>query len=307
MRHKTRFMMAASLAAAMIVPAPTPARAPASSASETRHDALIDMMNRYIDAMVVLRDPASLPLDPAVRATENGQPVAIGEGLWKSVRAISYRLMFADAQSGQVGLYATGQEEGGPVIFSVRLKVRDGRITESEIVSARKGEASLFAPDAMDRPDPIYTQIVPPAQRTPRASMIAAAQAYYDGIEQSEGSKVPAAPGCYRVENGVDTHKVPSLQLAGHCNAGLHLFGWINPVRARRFPIVDEERGLVWALVIMEIKGGTYISTINGKPEQRVNEPRAILVGELFKIVGGRTRRMEVVMRDVPYGASSGW
>lgn len=299
---------AASLAAIMMPGvAPGIARTNHAPRPSMHHAALVDMMNRYIDAMVVYRDPASLPIDPALRSTENGVATHIGDGLWQSIRAVGYRMIFADTTTGQVGLYATAYEDAGRAIFYVRLKVRNGRIIESEIVFARKDEASLFEPESMDRPDPIYEQIVPPEQRTSRKAMIAAAEAYYDGIEQADGSKVPAAPGCYRVENGVDTHKTPSLQMAGHCNAGLHLFGWITPVRDRRYPIVDETRGLVWALVVMEIKGGAYTSMVNRKPVERYNEPRAILVAELFKIVGGRTRRMEVVMRNVPYGSPSGW
>lgn len=283
------------------------ARTNTATRPEAGHAALVDMMNRYIDAMVIYRDPAGLPIDQATRSTENGVATRIGDGLWKSIGAVGYRMIFADAATGQVGLYATAYEDAGRAIFYVRLKVRDGRIVESEIVFARKGEASLFEPESMDRPDPIYEQLVPPEQRTSRKAMIAAAEAYYDGIEQADGSKVPAAPGCYRVENGVDTHKVPALQMAGHCNAGLHLFGWINPVRDRRYPMVDEERGLVWALVVMEIKGGPYTSMVNGEAVARHSEPRAILVAELFKIVAGQTRRMEVVMRNMPFGAPSGW
>lgn len=287
------------------------ATVPPSARAEvpTGHDRLVDTMNQYIDAMVVYRDVARLPLAKDVIWTENGVRREAGSGVWNSIGAVGYRLIFADAKTGQVGLYGTAYEgDGGErAIFYARLRVANGQITEAEIVYAKRGEASLFEPESTETPDPLYNEIVPPEQRTSRAEMIAAADAYYEGIERADGSIVPAAPGCYRVENGVDTHKVPRLQMLGHCNAGLHLFGWINPVRDRRYPIVDEERGLVWALVVMEIKGGPYTEMVDGQPVERMREGRAILVAELFKIVNGRTRRMEVVMRNMPYGAPSGW
>lgn len=287
------------------------ATVPPSARAEvtTGHDQLVETMNQYIDAMVVYRDIARLPLAKDVIWTENGVRREAGSGVWSSIGAVGYRLIFADAKTGQVGLYGTAYEgDGGErAIFYARLRVANGQITEAEIVYAKRGEASLFEPESMETPDPLYNEIVPPEQRTSRAEMIAAADAYYEGIERADGSIVPAAPGCYRVENGVDTHKVPRLQMLGHCNAGLHLFGWINPVRDRRYPIVDEERGLVWALVVMEIKGGPYTEMVDGQPVERMREGRAILVAELFKIVNGRTQRMEVVMRNMPYGAPSGW
>jgi len=270
-------------------------------------DCLTDVMSQYIDAMVVQRDPKALPLSPSLKSTENGLPAPLGEGLWRRAKAIRYRQIFADPAAGQVGLYGVAERGGSLEVFYVRLKVAGGKITEAETVGAGPGEASLFAPEAMTTPDPIYDETVPPAKRTPRAQMIAAAQAYYDGIEQGDGSKVPAAAGCYRVENGVQTQKLPQYVVAGHCNAGLSGFTYINPVRARRYPIVDLERGLVWAIVIMDIKGGPYTATVDGKPVERVRPASSILVAELFKVVAGRTRRMEVVMRNIPYGGPSGW
>ncbi|MGX7897025.1 hypothetical protein [Tsuneonella sp. HG222] len=271
-------------------------------------DLLIDAANAFIDAIVVHRDVASLSTTRGARWTENGSVIDASESRLVSAQTIGYRLIFADELTGQVAFYgAVSEPGGGRAAVFVRLKTVRREIAEVEIVHARQGEASLFRPEAMTLPDPIYAETVPADKRNTRAALIAAAQAYYDGIEAADGSRVPAAPGCYRVENGVDTHIEPSLQLSGHCNAGLANFTWIKPVRDRRFPIVDEERGLVWAIVVMDIAGGPYQTMIDGRPTQAVRPPRSIIVGELFKVVGGRIRRMEVVMRNVPYGSGTGW
>lgn len=289
-----------------LIGAATP-HARAQTAAACAHDCLVDVMNSYLDAMVVTRDVSSVPVATGVRVTENGQVVPLGSGLFRSARAIPYRHIFADPTTGEVGLHAVADEGGRLAVFSVRLRVVAGRIAEIETITAREGQASLFAPEAMTTPDPLYEQLVAADRRTPRDVMIAAANGYYEGIVHGDPSRVPAAPGCWRVENGVQTQKIPSLVLAGHCNLGHKAFAYINPIRNRRFPLVDEARGLVWALVIMDIKAAPAVLDARGAVVQPAREPRSILVRELFKITAGRIQRMDVVMRDLPFGATSGW
>jgi hypothetical protein len=281
--------------------------APHSRAAECGEECLVDVMNTYLDAMVVIRDIAAVPVAANVKVTENGQRVPLGSGIFKSARAIPYRHIFADATTGQVGLHAVADEGGRLAVFSARLHVTDGRIDEIDTITAREGEASLFAPETMIAPDPLYEEILAPHQRTPRQQMIAAANGYYEGIVNGDPSLVPAAPGCWRVENGVQTQKIPALVLAGHCNLGHKAFAYINPIRNRRFPLVDEARGLVWALVIMDIKATPPVLDAQGNVVQPGRKPRSILVRELFKISSGKIRRMDVVMRDLPLGEGSGW
>jgi hypothetical protein len=283
------------------------AHAQAQTNATCAHECLVDVMNSYLDAMVVTREVSSVPVAPDVRVTENGQVVPLGSGLFRSARAIPYRQIFADVTTGEVGVHAVADEGGRLAVFSVRLKVVAGRVAEIDTITAREGQASLFAPEDMTTPDPLFEQLVAADRRTARDVMIAAANAYYEGIVHGDPSRVPAAPGCWRVENGVQTQKIPSLVLAGHCNLGHKAFAYINPIRNRRFPLVDEARGLVWALVIMDIKAAPAVLDANGAVVQPAREPRSILVRELFKITAGRIRRMDVVMRDLPFGATSGW
>ena len=71
--------------------------------------------------------------------------------------------------------------------------------------------------------------------------------------------------------------------------------------------LVDEERGLVWALVVFDIPGGTYPAQVDGKTQQVKREPRSILIAELFKLEAGQIQDIEVVMRNAPLGATAGW
>ncbi|HEX7960788.1 MAG TPA: hypothetical protein VF493_12775, partial [Terriglobales bacterium] len=69
---------------------------------------------------------------------------------------------------------------------------------------------------------------------------------------------------------------------------GLSGFAYIEKVRDRRFPLIDEERGLVWALAVFDIPGGTYPTQVDGKTQQVKREPRSILIGDLFKLDAGQ-------------------
>jgi hypothetical protein len=82
-------------------------------------------------------------------------------------------------------------------------------------------------------------------------------------------------------------------------------------VRDRRFPLVDEERGLVFAVVAMDVPGRREDFAAFPVPYDRLPEhmvtPHTILLAELFKIVGGRIREIEALMVNIALGATSGW
>jgi hypothetical protein len=230
-----------------------------------------------------------------VRVTENGRDVRLPDSQLHAVRKLTYTHAFAEPEAGAVGIYGAADAAGGAEIFSVRLKLKGERITEAETVVTRRGEASVFRPETMAG-KPEWDEVLPSGRRTPREAMLAAANAYFDGIEAESGANVPARPTCNRYENGAKTTNRPGGPQEG-CK-GLSGFGYIDKVRDRRFPMVDEERGLVWALAVFDIPGTT-------QPVRR--EPRSILVGELFKLEAGQIADIEVVMRNVPLGATAGW
>jgi hypothetical protein len=60
---------------------------------------LTDTLTRYLAAMVA-NDPASAPLAPTIRFTEDAAPLKVGEGIRKSeIKFRSYRLDFIDPSS----------------------------------------------------------------------------------------------------------------------------------------------------------------------------------------------------------------
>lgn len=253
-------------------------------------------------ALAAFQGGAPGKLLKGVRITENGRDIRLADSQLHAIRRVTSTRTFIEPAAGAVGVYGAAEAAGGPEIFSLRLKLRGDRITEAETVVTRRTEASLFSPQTMTgRPE--QDPVLPAARRTSREAMIAAANAYFDGIEAESGTGVPAAPGCNRYENGVRTTNRPGGPQEG-CN-GLGGFAYIERVRDRRFPLVDEERGLIWALAVFDIPGGTYPNPAGGAPIRR--DPRSILIGELFRLEAGQIQDIEVVMRNAPLGASAGW
>lgn len=230
-----------------------------------------------------------------VRVTENGRDIRLADSQLHAISKLTYTHLFSEPAAGAVGVFGAAEAAGGPAIFSLRLKLKGDRVAEAETVVTRRSEASIFAPQTMAG-KPEWDQALSPARRTPRVAMIAAANAYFDGIENETGANVPAAPTCNRYENGGKTTNRPGGPQDG-CKA-LSGFAYIERVRDRRFPLIDEERGLIWALVVFDIPGTTA-------PVRR--EPRSILIGELFKLDAGQIQDIEVVMRNVPLGTGPGW
>ena len=106
------------------------ADASAQSAASCDRACLEGMLDQYVGALVA-HDRSRLPLAPSVKFTENGQRLALGDGLWHTVTGTGgYALRVADIEAGQAALMGTIRGADTPTIFVLRLKVVDGRITE---------------------------------------------------------------------------------------------------------------------------------------------------------------------------------
>src|ERR1700728_2795706 len=106
-------------------------------------------VDRYFDALLA-HNPSRVPLAPGVRYTEDGQQLAIGDGLWRTMHAKGhYRLFVTDPRAGQVAFFGTIEEDnrdpakGTEVLMALRLRVRDHQITEIEELMARDEKPAL--------------------------------------------------------------------------------------------------------------------------------------------------------------------
>ncbi len=237
------------------------------------------------------------------RVTENGAEVS-GATWLKDATSIFIHAEYAASSNDQTIIAGTGiGADGKPAVFG--LRIRNGPKLEAELIVAREGEASLAPPSIPLKRDTRFDALVPEGKRTPRETMIAAAEAYFDGLESDDGSAIPIVDTCERVENGVQTtHSARFSNLS--CNS-MEPFAYITEVRDRRYPVIDEERGVIVGFGAFNIPGGDYKRIINGQETTRHYEPRSLFLFEAFKIVDGRIEQIEATMRNVPLGAPTGW
>lgn len=276
---------------------------------------LTEIAGRYLEALAA-RDPSRLPVTASFRYTENGQVLPPAKGLWATATGLGpYRLDVADAEAGQVAVLATVQEMGNLVALALRLKVQDEEVSEAEALVARFGNP-IFAPESLVSPRPELVAEVPVQARCSRQDLVRIANLYFDGIERDDGSIIPVTDECIRLENGVQTTLNPERQTAvGKMRVAeaisTGMYGYIAEIRDRRYPVVDEERGLVFGFVWMEHPGNMKSVEVKGVGKVDLapftQKPSSAYIGELFKVEDGRIRQIEAVLEFLPYGSRSGW
>ena len=289
--------------------------------SDCDRSCLYGFVENYLDALAH-HEPARLPWSVAAKYTENNVALQIGDGLWATVSGLgNYRLFFADPTSGQVGFFGVVNETSASSPFAVRMKIEDHRISELETLvfrlvdAGRTGIQNFFTePRLVDIP--VLLENVPEAQRRSRAQMIAIANGYFDTLQRNDGTLFTQFDeNCNRRENGLQTTNNPALtdrpivRLGCEAQFKLGYYRYDDRLRARRFPLVDEERGLVLAAAFIDHSGrlGAYKLTDGTVVESPWRRPHSLCMLELFKIVDGRIRQIEAVFLTVPYGMTSPW
>jgi hypothetical protein len=287
------------------------------------------VIDQYLKALVA-HDPSSAPLSKDVKYTENNQVIQVGDGFWKTVQGIgNYRHVFADPEVGQVALMGTMMEAGAPLLMSLRLRVELGRITEIETVLFKPGGGgpnNIAAMDKSGKPEDLWFRTIPPAQRLSRQEMIAIADGYFTGLQRNDGKGIngtgtyPFAKDCHRIENGAPTTNVPppanakpgtinvfSLDCLTAFKMGLYYV--VQNIHSRRYPLVDVERGVVWAHCVFD--QGTVNSGVLSDGTKHsypgFNRPSSILVTEAFLIENGLIRRVEMIGPSATYHINSPW
>ena len=297
----------ASLVTVQAQPRMTPV-ANQKTASACSRVCLLDILSDTLDALVK-HDPSKLPVTANLRVSENGHDSKFGDGIWKTAESFSYRQSFVDPLSGQAGFFGVVHEAAtGEAIFALRLKVVNHKIVEAETLVARKGAHPIFTPEALLTPKAIWDDLVPADERSSRASMIETTNKYFEGIQTHNPGMIPFHPSCNRTENGTQTTNNPP-RMPSDCRDSIAGLAYISRVRDRRYLIVDQERGLVFAIVQFDIPGNLPANppTAEKQLQQQLRQPRSLLLFELFKIESGRIREIEAFMTNEKYGTPSAW
>lgn len=171
MRTMTSVTIAASLvcgfgAAAQAQSSPSSGGHDSAARGGCDYDCLIGFTHRYMDALVH-KDPSRIPLAPDVKFTENDVEMPIGEGIWATISSVAPKaLTAADTHTGNAAWMGTVEEHGDPAYYAMRLKIRNGQITEVETVVERKpGLPAPFGDPAKLEHDPAFSQVLPPQER----------------------------------------------------------------------------------------------------------------------------------------------
>jgi hypothetical protein len=295
-------------------------RAPNSRVVES-HDrqALYDHADAYLAALGA-RDASRLPWADHVVFTENNVQLAVGDGAWNTVTAVrdSYDLKCADPRTGQVAWFGIIEERGDPAIMGLRLKVGAGGIEEAETVIWRSLEFGPFPNVASyTAPRPMMAEDVPVERRSARERMIAIADGYFDTLQLNDGQLFTEfTEGCDRIENGLQTtnnptipdYPIAAMDCAEQFRQGQYIYD--DRLRDRRFPLVDEEKGLVLAGGFIDHSGKVVdVTWTDGvtKAKSVFHFPHSFALLELFKIDGGKIAAVEAVFVTVPYNMPSPW
>jgi hypothetical protein len=271
---------------------------------------LYRLLDQYLAALQA-HDPARINWAPGALHVENNVVLEPGDGLWGTITALeTYDLRFADPERGEVGFFGavTETRETSPV--GLRLKAEQGVIAQAEVVVVRAADSGLRFPEPRFAHKPVMNEILPEASRASRARMTALANGYFDTLQRNDGTlHTQFWDSCNRIENGVQTTNNPQLALIPSAKFGcvdqfrLGVYRYDDRLRARRFPLIDVERGLVMAAGFIDHCGrlGSYQLTDGRTVESPVRRPHSFYLLELFKIRDERIEQIEAVFITVPY------
>jgi hypothetical protein len=279
---------------------------------------LIGFADGYMAALLA-HDDSRVPWGTTVRYTENWIPMMIGDGIWGTISAKTATPEYAaDPVTGTVSWFGVVEEHGAPAYYGMRLKVQDGRITESEAVVARKGNPVPFAdpatgtaPASSDSQIPV--SLLPTARRASRSAMLKLVDGYFSSLQQNDGHVMTAFdPGCESIENGLSLTEgpAPTAAIVHGCEAQFKL-GVFKPddrVRDRRYAL-DEEHGIVIATALVDraARADSYATTDGKIHPAPAKYPHSVGLIALFQIRDGRIRRIESVSAFLPYFSPSSW
>ncbi len=279
---------------------------------------LTAIADTYLGAMVA-HDPKRVAWADSVRFTENNVPLAIGDGIWGTITGLgSYKLYVVDEKAGEIGFFGQVQEPSFPSLMAMRLKVVHKKISEAEMVILRmiNEPKGIVWPNPILENKPVFTELLPAAKRRERERLISIANGYFDTLQLNDGTLFTEfSKDCDRVENGtktthnskVDFTSVGALGCEEQFKQGNYRYD--DRLRARRFPLVDVERGLVLAAAFIDHSGvlGEYTLTDGRVIKSPIRYPHSFYLLELFKIDDGKIRQIESVFVTVPYGMGSPW
>jgi hypothetical protein len=298
-------LAAASLAIAVLIApfanAQTAAPSPPAGCDRACLTAIVDA---YYAALIA-NDARRLPQASKARITENGSEKKLADTFWDKADSIAFRFDIVNTKRGDTGTEAVIKNaDGTKTMHMLRLKIQNGAITEIETIKANEGEADrLWNPDNLTAVSPAFQLSIREPERDSYYDLIAAADSYWRAF-QTNGTpnyhRARLLPDSRRFENGVQTTGVVRDGQFQTTQSGFDNGRFLGRnLWDRRYPVVDEERGVVLSIVRFGLKGGVK--------SQSVATANDRLVAEFFAIKAGYIQEIQAVLFNLPDAKPTGW
>ncbi len=271
---------------------------------------------KYLEAMVA-HDASKGPFAKGVIFTENTIKLPLTEGLWFTSSGLGdFHINICDLREGQVAWVGSVMEHDKPVILSLRLKVVNRLITEAESIVIRDVDEKNLENFRITAP--VFSEILDPADRTPREKMLQIPNLYFDALKILNDKDVPFGDECYRLENGMLTAGTfpgapppsPGMPASLACRNGEipPILKTIYNVQPRRTPVVDEEKGITWGIYCFNHRGLASVEMPDGSIQPTYfQSPNSMPVSEIFRSKKGTIRGIWGLGSAMPYGIGDGW
>lgn len=279
---------------------------PGDAQSKTPCDraCLTGFVDSYFKALLA-HDARALPQAAQARITENSAEKKLADTFWDSAAETVYRFDIVNTRRGDTGTEAIIRNtDGSKTIYMLRLKVQNSVITEIETIKANKGEAGrLWDPDRLKEVSPAFKLSIRESQRDSYFDLIAAADSYWRAF-QTNGTpayhRARLLPDAVRFENGLQTTGLVRDGVFNDTAKGFDDGRFIGRnIWDRRYPVVDEERGVVLSIVRFGLKGGAK--------SQSTATANDRLVAEFFAIKNGFIQEIQAVLFNLPDAKPTGW
>jgi hypothetical protein len=216
-----------------------------------RRENLKKLADAYLAALES-HNATTLSLAQNLKFTENGKELAIGKGLWATAGKTLLKRSVVDTFKCSVHTQAVLEEAGRPIIFGVRLRLNETKISEIETFVARENEFAFNAKELLNTKMQDWESILPIEQRSSRLAMIAAADDYFNMFVKTPRVSVSFASPCDRWENGTLTTISASgvSKIEGTPEHDCSPKGLVTPHHQPRRFLVDLVAGVVVAYVL---------------------------------------------------------
>lgn len=278
--------------------------APASRAQSCDRACLTGYVDAYFKALIA-NDPKALPQAAKARITENGAEKTLAATFYDGAAATEYRFDIVNTRRGDTGTEALIRNaDGTKTFYTLRLKVQAGAITEIETIKANKGDADGLWDDArLKEVSPALKLSIREAERDSYYDLIAAAESYWRAF-QTNGTpayhRARLLPDSVRFENGLQTTGLVRDGVFNDTSRGFDEGRFMGRnIWDRRYPVVDEERGIVLSIVRFGLQSGPK------SPNVATSKDR--LVAEFFAIKHGAIQEIHAVLFNLPDAKPTGW